>query len=222
MNAYVGRQISAGATPSPGMDPTPEEHEQLRLMQQRGDRRVEGVDLDALPDNFRARTYLADFARRSLTESLGRDHSHAKDSELLDYTLYSIFPNMTFWYGYGPKLVYCWRPEPGNPEGTIMDIMWMEPLAEGQERPQPAEKVVAGYSDRIASLDVATASLRRVLDQDFGNLPHVQTGMKSLRDGVVNFASYTESRLRYLHRFIDKYIETGELGKPPPGVQLPD
>ena len=49
---------------------------------------------------------------------------------------------MTFWAGYGSKLVYRWRPEPGNPEGSIMDIIMMSPIPLGEKKPEPARKVV--------------------------------------------------------------------------------
>lgn len=209
-NAYVSRQISAGATASPAMQPQPTEKEKLALMKKRGDARVDGVDLEDLPSEFRARTYLGEHARNRLANDTGRDHSHATDAEVLDYILYGLFPHMTFWAGYGSKLVYNWRPEPGNPEGAIMDIIMMAPIPEGQDKPAPAPKTVVEYDEKISSFEPGPSSLKTVLDQDFGNIPHIQSGMKSLRSGELNFSQYTESRIRYMHQLIDRFIETGK------------
>jgi nitrite reductase/ring-hydroxylating ferredoxin subunit len=217
-NSYISRHISAGATASPAMDPQPTEVEQLLLMQKRGDARVDGVDMDNLPDDFSTRGLLAEFARNRLQEETGRDHSHAKDAEVLDYILYGVFPNMSFWAGYGPKLVYRWRPEPGNPEGSIMDIMLMVPVPEGEAPPEPARKVVLGFNDRISDQEAGSSSLKMVFDQDFGNIPHIQSGMKSSSSGEVHFSKYTEARIRYMHQMIDRFIETGEQGE---GVPQP-
>lgn len=222
LNAYVSRHISAGATASPTLDPYPDEHEKLQLMQKRGDHRVEGIDLDNLPDDFSARSHLSEHARQSLSNQLDTDLSQAKDAEVLDYLLYAVFPNMAFWAGYGPKLVYRWRPEPGNPECSIMDIMWMEQLPEGQARPKPSRKISLDYHDKMSLQKEGADSLKKVFDQDFSNIPHIQTGMKSSKSGEVHFTDYTERRIRFLHQFIDQHISSGERGEPPPGIELPD
>ena len=222
LNAYISRHISAGATASPTMDPYPDEHEKVRLMQKRGDHRVAGIDLNKLPENLSARSHLGDHSRKALTEALGKDLSGAKDAEVLDYLLYTAFPNMAFWAGYGPKLVYRWRPDHNDPESSFMDIMWMEQLKEGQERPAPARKVKLDYDDKIASQTAGADSLKMVFDQDFSNIPHIQTGMKSSQSGQIHFTDYTERRIRFLHQFIDRFIESGERNEPPPGVELPD
>ena len=219
-NAYISRQISAAAVASPAMEPQPTEHEKLGFMKKREDHRVSGVDIESLPEDFRARTYLAQHARESLTRDTGRDHSHASDAEVLDYILYGVFPHMTFWGGYGGKLVYRWRPEPGNPEGSIMDIMFMALIPEGAERPKAANKIVLEYDDKMSSSSVGPQSLKTVFDQDFGNIPHIQTGLKSLKSEQVNMSQYTESRIRFLHHFIDKFIDTGKRGEPVPGAKL--
>ena len=217
LNNYISRQISAAATASPTLHPPLSQNEQIELMLKRGDSRVQDIDPKNLPENFRIRTLLADQARDRLAQSSGENFDHATDAEMLDYILYGLFPNMTFWAGYGPKLVYRWRPEPGNPEGSIMDVLWMVPkdkdAGEGEE---PTKRIVLGYDDRFMDSDVGPAPLKIVFDQDFGNIPHIQTGMKSSQSGVVHFSEYTESRLRQMHQMIDAFIETGQAGEPPP------
>ena len=54
------------------------------------------------------------------------------------------------------------------------------------------------------------AALANVFDQDMANLPHVQTGMKSLRSGVMELGKYQDSRVRHFQTTLMKYIN-GEL-----------
>ena len=216
LNNYISRQISAAAIASPTLDPPLTQKQQIELMQQRGDARSQDVDAENLPENFRLRTLLADQARARLTTQTGYDHSHAKDAEMLDYLLYGLFPNMAFWAGYGPKLVYRWRPEPGNAEGAIMDVLWMVPTPKGSKPPKAPKRIFLGYDDRFSDSDIGPAPLKTVFDQDFGNIPHIQTGMKSSARGQVHFSEYTESRLRQMHQMLDKFIDTGVKGQPAP------
>jgi len=200
LNAYVSRHISAAATASPSLQPQPTKHEQLVLMRERGDKRVDGVDIAALPKDFNTRSYIADIQRKRLEDEEGYDYSRSTDSEVLDYLLYGVFPHMAFWAGDGGKLVYRWRPRPGDPEGSTMDIMWMERVPKGQKRPKPARKVVLGPDEGFEDVKGMSSSLKLVLQQDFGNIPHVQA--------------------RHMHQMIDAFIETGKAGSPPPGADL--
>lgn len=220
LNAYVSRHISAGATASPALDPMPDEHEKVRMMRKRGDRRVAGVDFSTLPDDFRARTYLGAHSRKALSAEFGQNLDGAKDAEVLDYLLYAVFPNMSFWAGYGPKLVYRWRPEPNDPECSSMDILWMQPLKKGQAKPPVPDPIVLDYDEKISGREAGAQSLQRVFDQDFSNIPHIQSGMKSLPSGEVHFTEYSEARIRFLHQFIDRFIDTGERGEPVPVPEL--
>ena len=55
--------------------------------------------------------------------------------------------------------------------------------------------------------------LALVFEQDMVNLPHVQTGMRASGTGTVEFSNYMESRLRYHHQLIDRFIAEGEAKK---------
>ena len=50
----------------------------------------------------------------------------------------------------------------------------------------------------------------QVFEQDMGNLPYVQEGLRASGIGVVHFGRYTEGRIRHLHHMIHRYIEEGE------------
>jgi hypothetical protein len=51
--------------------------------------------------------------------------------------------------------------------------------------------------------------LSGVFEQDMGNLPYVQEGLRASGNGLVHFGKYTEMRIRQLHLLIDRYIAAG-------------
>ena len=97
-----------------------------------------------------------------------------------------------------------------------MDVLWMVPTPKGSKTPKAPKRIVLGYDDRFSDNDTGPAPLKTVFDQEFGNIPHIQTGMKSSASGEVHFSHYTESRIRQMHQMIDEFIETGRKGKPAP------
>ena len=52
-----------------------------------------------------------------------------------------------------------------------------------------------------------------IFEQDVSNMPRVQKGMHMLEKGVT-LGNYQESRLRHMHRLLDRYVAT------PPGEKL--
>jgi hypothetical protein len=49
-----------------------------------------------------------------------------------------------------------------------------------------------------------------VFEQDMGNLPHVQTGLKASFNGRIQLANYQEIQIRQFQNTVQKYID-GEL-----------
>ena len=52
--------------------------------------------------------------------------------------------------------------------------------------------------------------LANVFEQDMANLPHVQTGMKAMKDGMMELGTYQDSRVRHFQQTRRKYF-SGEL-----------
>ena len=44
-----------------------------------------------------------------------------------------------------------------------------------------------------------------VFQQDMANMPIVQKGLASMKGGQVTIADYQESRIRHLHRLLERY-----------------
>ena len=166
-------------------------------------------DIDA-DDPLMARKVLAEAGRKGFATQYGYDYSEASDSEILDNFTYNIFPNFSPWIGYLPTLVYRWLPG-DTPDWCTMEIRLLFPTPKGEERPRSVECTVIPEDQPFAwAEEKMGAALANVFDQDMANLPHVQTGMKSLRSGVMELGKYQDSRVRHFQTTLMKYIN-GEL-----------
>ena len=167
------------------------------------------ADFDAA-DPLSARRVLAEAGRRGFTEQYGHDYTEASDSEILDNFTYNIFPNFAPWIGYLPTLVYRWLPG-DTPDWCIMEIRLLFPTPKGEPRPRAVEMTFIPDEEPFAwAADKMGEQLANVFDQDMSNLPHVQTGMKSMRDGMMELGHYQDSRVRHFQTTLRKYID-GEL-----------
>ncbi len=161
-------------------------------------------------DPLLARKLLAEAGRKGFTAQYGYDYSKASDAEILDNFTYNIFPNFSPWIGYLPTLVYRWLPGT-TPDWCTMEIRLLFPTPKGQKRPRAVECTEIPDGEPFAwAADKMGAALAGVFDQDLANLPHVQTGMKTLKSGRMELGAYQESRVRHFQETLMKYIR-GEL-----------
>jgi len=215
LSDHVTRQFSAQMVSSPFADRQYTQDEIVQLMMAVGSRSRAAVANAAefsVPEGMSARAFIAGKSRELFKQEDGYDYGDASDAEMIDALLYNVFPHMSFWAGYMPSLTYCWRPNGTDHETSIMDIYILKRVPKGQDRPKPAPVFEIGLDESIGALapkSGMSAGLAAVFEQDMGNLPHVQTGMKSSVAGVVHFGRYTEMRIRKMHQMIDCYIEAG-------------
>lgn len=120
--------------------------------------------------------------------------------------LYNVFPNMSFWAGYGPNIVYRRRPD--GVDSTIMDIYMLRRVPKNAPRPKPVP--VHWLTDAEPSSAAAElGSLGGIFDQYVSNPSHVQQGLKMMGNEIpVQFAKYTAIRLRHLHQTLQKFIDS--------------
>jgi hypothetical protein len=157
-----------------------------------------------------ARKVLADAGRKGFAEQYGYDYSDASDAEILDNFTYNIFPNFSPWIGYLPTLCYRWLPG-DTPDWCIMEIRLLFPTPKGEKRPKSVERLYIPDDEPFAwAKDTMGEALAGVFDQDMANLPHVQTGMKAMKDGMMELGHYPDSRVRHFQTTLMKYIN-GEL-----------
>lgn len=169
----------------------------------------DGFDPD---DPLMARKVLAEAGRQGFAEQYGHDYSQASDSEILDNFTYNIFPNFAPWIGYLPTLCYRWLPG-DTPDWCVMEIRLLFPTKKGEKRPRSVERTYIPDDEPFSwAKDIMGEQLANVFDQDMANLPHVQTGMKASRDGLMELGAYQDSRVRHFQTTLMKYID-GELPK---------
>ncbi|MCW1382934.1 aromatic ring-hydroxylating dioxygenase subunit alpha [Novosphingobium sp. KCTC 2891] len=213
---YVTRQFSAQMVPSPYNDREITENEVVQAVLGVGSRSVvggAGKDAMNVPDGETARTFMAEFTRRSLGADDGHDYSAASDAEMVDALLYNVFPHMSFWAGFMPSLVYRWRPNGHDHATSIMDIYMLKRVPKGQPRPRPAPVFEIGLDESMVEYGPKAGlspGLAAVFEQDMSNLPHVQTGMEASEIGVCHLGRYSELRIRKMHQMLDQTIAEGK------------
>ena len=155
-----------------------------------------------VPEGKTARETMGVFNRERFAKQAGIDLDHASDAELQDALTYNLFPNFSPWGGFSPNVVYRWRPW-HDQDHTLMEVRILDYVPAGQPTPRAAPmRMLADDEPWAAALGV----LGSIVDQDMGNLPHVQTGMKASKNGKLHLANYQESRIRHFHQTLDKYL----------------
>ena len=213
---FVSRQFSASGVPSPFVQDknyTPTEILQAMGGIQAGGRRG-GLDdgESEVPEGVTARAFAAEQLRSALSAEDGHDYSACSDAELGDALLYNVWPHMSFWAGYNPNLVYRWRPNGRDPESGIMDVIMLKRVPKTGPRPKPAPVHELGVDDPWSDA-TEMGGLAGIFEQDMGNLPYVQEGLRASGNGLVHFGKYTEMRIRHHHHMIERYIAEGEAAR---------
>jgi phenylpropionate dioxygenase-like ring-hydroxylating dioxygenase large terminal subunit len=160
-----------------------------------------GMEVSVSPGQT-ARQAMGAFNRQRFGEMIGRDIGHVSDSEVQDAFTYNVFPNFSPWGGYGPAVVYRWRPWPDQ-DHTLMEVRLIRRAQPG-ETPPPCPPMELIPEDQ--DWEPLFGQLGAVLNQDMANIPHVHSGMKAMRKRQVQLAHYQESRIRHWHQTIDKYL----------------
>jgi phenylpropionate dioxygenase-like ring-hydroxylating dioxygenase large terminal subunit len=160
-----------------------------------------------VPDGVGSRAVVAEVFRNAMSGLYGADLSDRSDTEMLDATLYHLFPAFAPWAGVGQSLVYRWRPGP-TPDTCFMDVIRMAPLPDSGEIPEPApiQRLTLEQTWHEAE---GMRGLADVFAQDMANLPRVQAGLKSTGKRGVSFGLYQETRMRMHHRLVDRFIDDG-------------
>jgi len=156
-----------------------------------------------------AREKLAELTLPVVNEASGEDFSgRATMSELMDSTLYLLFPNFAPWAGHGTVISYRHRPNGDDVDSSIMDIFLLTRHPEGAEPPEDAPTLRLGIDEPFSdAAEVLGAGLANVFNQDGANLPQVQKGLKASRKGAVTLGNYQEVRIRHFNRTLDKYLD---------------
>ncbi len=159
-----------------------------------------------VPDGMTARSFLAAHFRQTLGKDRGIDLSTRSDSEMLDSIEYHLFPNMFLFPGVSLPMVYRFRPNGMDPDSAIFDLLFLEELAPGQQRPEAPEPYKIDIGTSYETVPGIGPFLGHVYDQDTGNLEMQQKGFKSARKKAQTLGNYQEIRVRRLHKTLDSYL----------------
>ena len=200
----VSRTITAYGVPNPTHADLFTEQESLDAMMG-----LIGVeDRPQLPEGMTAREMYAKMNLPVANEQAGVDFSEtATMSEMMDSTLYMLFPNYAPWAGHGTVITYRHRPNGDDHESCIMEIFLLTRFPEGTESPADAPVTRLTAEQRFSdAADVMGEGFANVFNQDDANLPQVQKGLKASKKGAVSLANYQEVRIRQFHQTLDKYL----------------
>ncbi len=134
----------------------------------------------------------ADLAREGLRAVIGDKADIFCDAEVTDGYFNNLFPNFHPW-GCFSRIVYRFRPYGDDPDRSIMEVLYLVPWPEGEEKP-PAAPMHWLDEDEDFTLAPEMGGLARVINQDCYNLPKIQKGLKTKVDPYVYFSAYAEGR----------------------------
>lgn len=201
---HVSRFYAAGGVNSPHLaDPLSEQ--QLLDQMLVGDRSVLD-DALTIREGETARIVMARFLRKVLGEKYKADLSHFSDSEVIDTIEYHVFPNMVLFPGLSLPMVYRFRPIGLDPNRTLFEILFLRPLPDDGEAPEPPEPYRVKEEESYSTVPGMDAAFGYVYDQDTDNLRAQQQGFRASRKRGETLGNYQEVRIRHFNRTIDKYL----------------
>ena len=163
--------------------------------------RPSGID----PDNYQGgledmRDQLVKSVRGTLSEMTGANYDRLHDTQCIDDFHYMIFPNLVLNIHGSGFMFFRMRPNINNPDRMLFDYQFLYRGPKlGLERAKHRYGILReGFS--FSDFDGGD-----VLDEDFANLPLVQSGMhsKSFSGLLLN---QQEIRIRNFHRILESYV----------------
>ena len=129
------------------------------------------------------------------------------DADLNDSIYYSLFPNLSPWADFNP-IFYRFRPDGDNPEQSLHEVMYMIPLPDGAQMPEPAGCTFLDIDDDYTQAAEIGSNLAKIFNQDYVNHRMVQKGIKYHPKGETIYASYQETKIRHFHDTLKKWLES--------------
>ena len=202
---HVSRDLCPMGVSSPSL-PQPLSQQELLNRARPGNPVTSSVDAELLPRGKTARMVMAEETRRSFQDKFGVDLSAHSDAEVIDSLKYNVFPNLMFGGGAAMHGLSIFRPLGSDPHKATIDRLVFLPVPKGQRRPEPAEVVQIGEQESYAKAPGLSDFFANVLDQDTGIMRLQQEGMRASVKGAQTLSSYQESRVRWLHETLEKYV----------------
>ena len=153
------------------------------------------------------RQFTASKRREGLRAQFGDYANQISDADLNDAIFYTVFPNVHPWADFNP-IFYRFRPDGGNPERCLHEVMYMIPVPEGQEMPAPAQCTYLDIDDDYTLAPEFGSSLLKIFNQDGVNHAAVQKGLHSHPKGETIYASYQETKIRHFHAKLNEWLDS--------------
>ncbi len=153
---------------------------------------------------------LADLTHDFLKDIIGDEVEQYSDIELNDGTFNDLFPNCHPRGGWA-RIIFRFFPG-DNVDESIMDVVLIAPWPKDKPKPPPAKPKELSFEQSWSEAP-ELGSLARIIDQDCGNLPYVQEGLKAKKNGYVWTSAYQESMVRAFHDHYDRYMGLDENGE---------
>jgi phenylpropionate dioxygenase-like ring-hydroxylating dioxygenase large terminal subunit len=160
-----------------------------------------------IANSMAERIMAAQQKREELQPKYKVDMNAFSESEMLDSIEYFLFPNMFIFPGIGLPMIYRFRPNENDVDSCWFDLMFLRPLGEGEEHPEPPRVVKLGVDETYDKVPNMDGPLAVIYEQDTSNLERQQRGFKSSGKGAESLANYQEVRIRQLHMTLDKYLK---------------
>jgi hypothetical protein len=194
------RVITPAATPSPLLDWAPDEDTILRYAL---DVRVDEELFITVKEGQTARSAMADATRDRWRPIVGAVIDEWSDAEMVDNLDYTLFPNFHPWGAFN-RIVYRFRPNGDDHRSSIMEVFFLAPFK--GERPPPSPVHMLGPDEPWTDAP-ELGVLGKVFEQDTFNMGRVQLGLESTRKPGITLANYQESKVRWSHQLLDKWME---------------
>jgi phenylpropionate dioxygenase-like ring-hydroxylating dioxygenase large terminal subunit len=159
-----------------------------------------------IANSMAERIMAAEAKRKEMQPKYGVDLSEFSESEMLDSIEYFLFPNMFIFPGIGLPMIYRFRPAGNDVDTCWFDLMFLRPLNDGEEHPEPPRVVKLDVHETYAQVPNMDQPLAVIYEQDTSNLERQQRGFKSSYKQAESLANYQEVRIRQLHITLDKYM----------------
>ncbi|MCE7797523.1 aromatic ring-hydroxylating dioxygenase subunit alpha [Sphingobium sufflavum] len=171
-----------------------------------GDSSAMGGTKPQLQEGERARQVMADMFRGLFEKAANTSLAHVSDTELLDTYSYTMFPNLYLFPGISLPMIYRFRPDARDHRRCIFEVMFMRPVPDGADRPDPAEPEILRDDQSFMESVGMDPGFGKILDQDTDNLYAQQEGLEASAKSGITLADYQEIRIRHFERAVDKYM----------------
>lgn len=157
-------------------------------------------------DAMAGRIAIAQANRERLGEKYNMDLSKFSECEMIDSIEYFLFPSMFLFPGITLPMIYRFRPAGDDVDTCWFDLMFLAPLNEGAEHPDPPMCVHLDVDQTYATVPNMDQGLAAIYEQDTSNMEAQQKGFKASQKRGQTLGNFQEARTRQVHITLDKYL----------------